>query len=300
MRAAFALLFALALPLRGQPAQRAQLADRFRATLREIAGAADGVLGVQIVDLTSNERFGVNDTLRFPQGSAIKVPLLVELYRQAESGTLTLDTRVRVRAADQVGGTGVLSGFGDGTSELSLRDLAVLMIVLSDNTATNVLIDRVGRDRVNALTRDLGLAEIKLQRKMIQPGESMAGNENIATPGAAAAFMTRIAKCEIPVSAPRCSDLRRILEIPKSGAIPASVPGSIRVAWKPGTLEGVSTAWAIVDLPTRPYVIAAMVNYGGAGADAVVRRVADAAFAYFARLARVTPYGVRVPLGTPR
>src|SRR6185436_21021754 len=142
--------------------------------------------------------------------------------RQAEAGTLSLETRQRVRAADQVGGTGVLRGFGDGTSELSLRDIAVLMIVLSDNTATNILIDRVGKERVTTTMRELGLPEIRLQRKMIQPRESMAGNENLATPASAAALMGRTARCELPMSQPRCADLRRILEIPKEGPIPAS------------------------------------------------------------------------------
>src|SRR6185436_13503389 len=113
------------------------------------------------------------------QGSAIKIPILIELFRQAEAGTLSLDERVAVRSADQVGGTGVAQWFGDGQSMMSLRDLAVLMIALSDNTATNILISKVGMDAVNRTMSTLGVATIKLQRKMIQPRESAVGNENI-------------------------------------------------------------------------------------------------------------------------
>jgi len=148
-----------------------------------------------------------------------------------------------------------------------------------------------------ALTRALGVPEVKLQRKMIRPRESAVGNENIATPAGAATIMARLARCELPVSKERCADVRRLLEIPKGGPIEASVPEGVRVAWKPGDIEGVNTAWGLVDLPGRPYVVVGMVNYSDADEGLrALRRVADAAYGYFHVLARSTPYGARVPL----
>jgi beta-lactamase class A len=282
--------------LGAQPAHRAMLADKLRADLRRIADETRGVVGAQVIDLTTGDRIGVNDTLTFPQGSTIKIPLLIELYRQDGTGQLKLTTRVPVRQADRTGGDGLLLNLGDGTSELSLGDLAMFMITVSDNTATNMLIDRVGMDRVNALTRELGVPQVKLQRKMIRPKESAAGNENIATPTAAATIMAKIASCELPMSKDRCGELRRLLEIPKGGPIEASVPEGVRVAWKPGDIEGVNTAWGLVDLPGRPYVVVGMVNYSDADdAMRALRRIADAAYGYFHVLARSTPYGARVP-----
>ena len=280
-----------------QPAQRAILAAKLRTELRQIADETKGVVGAQVIDLATGERIGVNDTLTFPQGSAIKIPLLIELYRQDETGALKLSTRVPVRLADRTGGSGLLQNLGDGTSELSLGDLAMFMITVSDNTATNMLIDRVGMDKVNATTRALGVPDVKLQRKMIRPRDSAAGNENIATPAAAATIMARIAKCEVPMSRERCGELRRLLEIPKGGPIEASVPEGVRVAWKPGDIEGVNTAWGLVDLPGRPYVVVGMVNYSDADEGMkALRQIADAAYGYFHVLARSTPYGARVPL----
>jgi beta-lactamase class A len=282
--------------LGAQPAHRTMLAEKLRADLRRIADETRGVVGAQVIDLTTGDRIGVNDTLTFPQGSAIKIPLLIELYRQDGTGQLKLTTRVPVRQADRTGGSGLLLNLGDGTSELSLGDLAMFMITVSDNTATNMLIDRVGMDRVNALTRELGVPQVKLQRKMIRPKESAAGNENIATPTTAATIMAKIASCELPMSKERCGELRRLLEIPKGGPIEASVPEGIRVAWKPGDIEGVNTAWGLVDLPGRPYVVVGMVNYSDADdAMRALRRIADAAYGYFHVLARSTPYGARVP-----
>ncbi len=280
-----------------QPAQRAILAAKLRAELHRIADETKGVVGAQVIDLATGERVGVNDTLTFPQGSAIKVPLLIELYRQDEAGVLKLATRVPVRLADRTGGDGLLQNLGDGTSELSLGDLAMFMITVSDNTATNMLIDRVGMDRVNAMTRALGVPEVRLQRKMIRPRDSAVGTENIATPAAAATIMAKIARCELPMRKERCAELRRLLEIPKGGPIEASVPEGVRVAWKPGDIEGVNTAWGLVDLPGRPYVVVGMVNYSDADDGMrALRRISDAAYGYFHVLARSTPYGARVPL----
>jgi len=280
-----------------QGAQRAILATKLRSELHRIADETRGVVGAQVIDLATGDRIGVNDTLTFPQGSAIKIPLLIELYHQDEAGSLKLSTRVPVRLADRTGGSGLLQNLGDGTSELSLGDLAMFMITVSDNTATNMLIDRVGMDKVNATTRALGVPEVKLQRKMIRPRDSFAGNENIATPSAAATIMAKIAKCELPMSRERCGELRRLLEIPKGGPIEASVPEGVKVAWKPGDIEGVNTAWGLVDLPGRPYVVVGMVNYSDADEGMkALRRIADAAYGYFHVLARSTPYGARVPL----
>lgn len=280
-----------------QEAHLRMLTQKLQGELREIAEEVPGVMGVAVVDLSTGERFGVNDTLVFPQGSSIKVPILIELYLQAEAGRLQLDERVPVRAADQAGGSGILQRFGDGTSMLSLRDLAVLMIVLSDNTATNLLIDRVGMENVNRTMQELGLSETKLQRMMIRPEDSARGNENLSTPAEAAALMGRIARCELPMAREQCRNLRSILEIPKSGPLSDPIPSGIAVAWKPGGITGVNAAWGIVGLPGRPYVVAAMVNYsdGDLAGDAV-RRASEVTYAHFSRLAGATPHGTRVPL----
>ncbi len=297
LAASFALCCSLgaAYSLGAQPAHERAWADRFQANLETLAREVDGVLGVHVIDLTSGRTFGVGDTLVFPQGSAIKVAILLELYRRAEKGELRLTDRLPVRASDRTGGSGLLDALTDGGSELALRDLAMFMIRISDNTATNILIDRLGMERVNLTMKELGFPEIKLQRKMIRPQESVKGNENIATPRAAATLMSRIHKCDVPVSRAACDDLRGILAIPKAGALSNAVPANVRVEWKPGGILGVETFWGVVNLPGRPYAIAAMLNYGGDSTARDMGKVAAAAYVYFSRLAGVTPYGTRVP-----
>ena len=260
-----------------QPSHQAILAGQFRERLEQIAKATNGVVGISAIDLATGQHLGVNDSLVFPQGSAIKIPILIELFRRFETGALKPEERVVLRGLDQVGGSGVSQWFGDGQSALSLHDLAVLMITLSDNTATNILIDKLSMPSINQAMAGFGLGSIKVQRKMIQPRESALGNENVATPRDAAQLMRRIHSCELPMSRERCSALRRILELPKSGAFPASVPNNVRVAWKPGGVEGVETAWGLFALPGRPYALAVMVNYTDSPASSrALREAAEA------------------------
>jgi beta-lactamase class A len=280
-----------------QDEQRAQLASRFQKQLAKIAEEVPAVLGIQVVDLTSGERFGINETMVFPQGSAIKVPVLVELFRQASADGLRLTDRITIARESMVGGTGHLRHFRDGASALALHDLAVLMIIVSDNVATNLLIERVGMDNVTRTMGALGLPQTRLRRLMIRPEESARGNENVSTPAEAARLMERIHRCDLPMSATHCAELQAVLEIPHDGPIQESVPAGIRVGQKTGTITGVSTNWGYVDLPGRPYIVAVMGNYGeSAEIAASIRRVADAACAYFTRLAGATPYGTRVPV----
>lgn len=281
-----------------QSAQERMLERQYRERLQSIVESTHAIVGIATIDLVTGRSVGINDSLVFPQASAIKIPLLVELYRQIDNGSIDGNRQLPVRAVDKTGGSGILQWFSDGGTSMSPHDLAKLMIVFSDNTATNMLIDLVGGfQSVNGTMASLGVPAIRLQRKMIQPLESARGSENISSPADAARLMQRIAACNLPMSRAACDELRRVLELPKSGPVPASVPAGTPVAWKPGGVEGVSTAWGLVNLPGREYVVVGMVTYGAgdAGSDAL-EAISVAAYEYYRRLARASGYGVRVPL----
>lgn len=271
-----------------------EFAAKFQRALESLGREANGVVGVSVVDLTTGRRFDVNGATVFPQGSAIKVSLLVELFRQADAKQLALTERITLTAKDRTGGSSLLQYFSDGGSAFSVHDLTVPMVVLSDNTATNMLIDKVGMDRVNAHMASLGLANTKLRRKMIRQDEQAKGNENISTPREAADLMARLSRCDVGLTPASCAEVVRLLELPKGGAFRAAIPASVPVAWKPGSLDGVSTAWGLVRLDGAPYAIAVMATYGGPDADAVVGEISSAAFRYFSRLAGATDLGARI------
>jgi beta-lactamase class A len=172
----------------------------------------------------------------FPAASVIKVPLAMALYADAADGWVDLVERVAVGA--RVDGSGVLRDLRDVES-LSLRDLAALMIGLSDNTATNRVIERLGVERVGARMAEWGIGTTALRRAMYDFGAAARGLENVATARDLAALLVRLVAGECRDRATsdavlalmeRCQDdsmLRRFLapgtKVPsKSGTLDAS------------------------------------------------------------------------------
>src|SRR5262249_53551963 len=288
-------LVLLILPAGAQDDNRVLLRRKLSAEIEKIANSLDGVMGVAIKDLTTGEEVLINDQLSFPTGSSIKIPILIELYKQASMGKYKLSDQRWVEKKDQVGGSGVIVNFGDHSSQLSLNDLAALMIALSDNTATNMLIDQVGMANVNRTLDELGLKQIRLRRKMIDQAASARGAENIATPREAMTLMEKLYRGQVG-NRQLSDDALKILKIRKDSPIPRLLPESVEIANKPGNLEGVACDWAVVYVPNRPYAIAVMTNYNGEGADGAIAKVSKLAYDYFARLSRSTGYGARVPL----
>ncbi len=121
---------------------------------------ADGEVALAAMNLTTREEVARTAERSMPTASVFKLPLLVEVFRQAATGALNLDDRVTLRTDDVVTGSGILRDFGPGLQP-TLRDLAMMMVIVSDNSATNLLLDRVGGpQQVNATMRDLGLPSI--------------------------------------------------------------------------------------------------------------------------------------------
>ena len=278
-----------------QEAHREILRDKLQSDLQAVIENYEGVAGLHIVDLTSGDRWAIRDDLVFPQASAIKVPILLELFRRAASEPGILAKRIEMTDEIRTLGSGVLRYLTDGGSALSLEDYAIYMILYSDNTGTNVLIDELGMDAINRLSASLGAGQTLLQRHMIRPDQSAIGNENLSTPRDAATIMEKIAACDLPMTASGCARVREILELYKDGPIRTPVPEEVAIAFKPGGITGVATVWGIVDVPDRPYVISVMSNYGGDG-GAVIEEVSRLAYDYFSRLSGITEYGTRGPL----
>jgi beta-lactamase class A len=122
-----------------------------------------GALGVSVRHLDTGESASLNGDRLFLTASVFKVPVIVEFYRQAERGLLSLDEKITLREADKVPGSGILKELSEGL-EVSLRDLLSLMMIVSDNTATDLVAARVGFSNVNRTLRELGLARTSIIR----------------------------------------------------------------------------------------------------------------------------------------
>ena len=286
-----ALLFALTLA--GPSSDPRQLLrERYESEVREIASGVDGVLGVTILDLVTGDRISVDGDVVFTQASAIKLPLLVELMFQVEAGKHSLDEEVRLQVSDVTAGSGVLQQLTTGRVSLPLRDVATLMITVSDNTATNMVIDRVGMENVNAAMDRLGLPATRLQRKMMDDAAWRADRENVSTPNEQARLLELLYKGDILRKESR-DEILRILSIPKPGHIRTLLPEGTRVAHKTGGISGVVVDVGIVYLPERPFIVSAMANWlrDSSEAERAIAEISRTAYRYFDRLANSNSYG---------
>jgi len=142
--------------------------ERLRGALQEIAQRFPGDVGVYVHHIESGMATGVDEDTPYGMASTYKVPILVELMTRVDAGDLRLDDRVEVQAEDQHIGSGLISALWAPGIEMSLRNVATFMIILSDNSATDILIDRLGADRITARMRGLGFQSIRVDRTTLE------------------------------------------------------------------------------------------------------------------------------------
>ncbi len=251
----------------------------FASRLERIASSADGVIGYAIVDITSGDRFERLPVTAFPTASTIKLAVLYELFRQADERRIDLNEARPLDRSMAVPG-GLL--YELTTPSLSLRDLAVAMILQSDNTAANVLIDRLGMDAINARIASLGLQHTRLRRRMIDLAALLIAFHE----GRGLTAESKKAALEI-------------LEKRKPSPISAGVPQDVAIASKDGDLEGVRADAGIVYVPGRPYVFVVMGTFLRETGEIQkpLEDLARVTYEYFSRRDTISAYGRKLGPG---
>ncbi len=173
------------------------------------AEATGGTVGVAI-RATSGWTFAHNGDRRFRAASTVKIPIMIAIFRQVEAGERRLDDPFTMSASDFSAGSGVLHEMHEGL-QVRVADLLYLMMSISDNTATNVLIDMAGMDNVNALMRELGMKQSTLGRKMQGHPAEGEQRENWAAPSEYAALIGQLLDRQV-ASAASCDAMVAILE----------------------------------------------------------------------------------------
>ncbi len=233
---------------------------------RELA-AFPGTGGVAARNLDSGEEIRVNADELTATASTIKVPILIELFRQVESGEVSLDQRLVLTEEIRTEGSGILRELSPGV-ELSVLDHATLMIVVSDNTSTNLLIDLVGLERINETLAAMGFEQTRLRQRLDFPklGQD-ARNLAVTTPAELADIMAALAEGPILTDTSRETILAILRRQHYQGLVPRYLPhyphpeelghpdNGLRIANKTGGWMGMRADMAFVEWPGTRYVV---------------------------------------------
>jgi beta-lactamase class A len=226
-----------------------------RRTLDAIATAHHGVLGYTISNLDTGERLSLRGDETFPTASLVKVPILVTLYDLAEHKQLSLDDPLTVLKIDQVPGSGVLQFMHPGMM-LSVHDAAALMIILSDNTATNLILDKIAIRRVWQKMESLGLPHTKVHSKVYLRLASVAMDSSVkyglgvSTPNEMARLFELLAHGKA-VSASADSSMLDILANNADTELMQRTIEGLAVPHKTGATDSVRTECALFRLQSR-------------------------------------------------
>ncbi len=173
-----ALTLVIALAALAGSAAADPLGDRITQLTRDF----QGTVWLYAKNLDTGQEFALRADEPVRTASTIKLPILCGVAAEVAAGRASWDEKLTIRATDKVSGSGVLTEFADGTA-LPLRDLTNLMIVVSDNTATNVVLERVPGDAINAFLDTLGLTRTRTLRKIRGDGTALKAPSGWSTAG---------------------------------------------------------------------------------------------------------------------
>lgn len=218
----------------------------------------EGVAGLSVKSLTSENSICINGKEVFPTASTIKIHVLTQLFSLEEKGAIDLSKRIRFTNDMYGTGSGIIHLL-ENEPEFTILDVAVLMMLVSDNTATNMCIDLAGMNETNSLIQDMGLSETKLRRKMMDAAAINRGDENVSTPCELTALMAQLYEGK---PTPRVSEqVLNIMSKPKSAYLNRAIGPNLRVANKPGGMDKVRCDAGIVFLPNNPYIVSIMTKF---------------------------------------
>ncbi|GAB3558829.1 serine hydrolase [Spirosoma fluminis] len=236
---------------------RPGLTDSLTTYLRRLPASARVSIAVKsLVD--SSVVFNHRENERVPSASVIKLPILVDVMERAKAETLDLDDMHILTDSEKTGGDGVLKTYPH-RSRISYRDLLRLMMVYSDNTATNIFINELGRDAINQRIRTLGLTQSQLNRVMMDTLAAKQGRENYVTAHEMNRLLEKIYRHQVATPA-LCDQMIGILKQNEDRqTIPRLLPKTTVVAHKTGTLAYVRGDAGIV-YAKHPFLLSVFVQ----------------------------------------
>ncbi|MEJ2184643.1 MAG: class A beta-lactamase-related serine hydrolase [Gemmatimonadota bacterium] len=232
-----------------------------RPELKRLITDHRGVVGLSVMDPNTGDMYSVNGDESFPSASIVKLAVMVDVYARVVEGQLRLNDPLTFLAIDRTGGSGVLQ-FMDAPLQITVWDAVFLMITLSDNTATNLLLAKLPPHAVTERMHKLGLPRTRIfVRVNADPDDSFAPDSarayglGMTTPNEIASLLTMLYRRELV--SPEASDAMMAVlrhQFYKEG-LPRHLPPGVEVAHKTGSLAAARNDCGVVYGPVRPFVI---------------------------------------------
>ena len=226
------------LPLRPDSTAAVPRWDLVESDLATLAEAQPYPVAYYIKDLKSGRVISFRDRAAMPSASLVKMPVMVAVYEAIAAGQLSRNERLPVLERHKVSGCGPTAGIPSGQTQ-SVRELLENMITISDNTATNILVERVGMDAVNRACRQYGLYQTDMIRDVMDLAARDHGVENMTSARDMGQFMESLERGEF-IGNDYCEEMRAILLRNKlRDRIPRFLPMELPVAHKTGLMYNV-------------------------------------------------------------
>jgi beta-lactamase class A len=264
-----------------------------RSAIENASSGFRGIVGVSVRNLATGESLSIRGHETFPSASLIKVAILVTLMDEVNAGRMALDERSTMIARDRVGGSGILKHVSSGTA-LTLEDLAWLMITLSDNTATNLLLDKLDVRTVGVKMEALGLPHSKVHSKTFRRATSIAPDSSVlyglgvTTPDETTELFALLHQGRAVSPALDSLSMQMLLANQDGTMLVRWLPSNIRVAHKTGSVDQARNDCGIMFTPAAPVAICVMTRENqdrSYGVDAephlLVARIARAVVAHY-------------------
>ncbi len=216
-----------------------------------------GTPGIVIRDTEGDLLFNHNADLIFPAASLIKLAILLRYYLQVQRGLLDPLGRMELNRSQIVGDTGILQELTPGC-RLTLQDLVTLMIIVSDNTATNMMIGRLGMANINQTIEAFELQDTILQRNMFDWEAQEIGLENFTSPADMARLLQIFLSSEKLAAVSQAGILAILKKQRLRDKLPARTPSSTSWAHKTGELPGVEHDVGILNLEDTQVIVAVL------------------------------------------
>jgi len=231
----------------------------WKKKIEKIISQVEGNVCINFYDLNKNNGFSVNGDKKVLSASMIKLLILAELMKKIFENKFSLSDTVMMANFMKIGGDGVLKELNTG-HHFTLKELATLMIIVSDNQATNILIDFLGMENINQLGKELDLKETFLGRKMMDAEARKKGYDNYTCADDISLLLKLIYQEKLINKEASQLMLDILLRQQQGERLQRYLPSDIKIAHKCGDLDNLENDGGIIWLGDRAYILVVLTN----------------------------------------